>query len=426
MLAGALTMGVSFWLLLSPPGGLETPALFGWLVLSTLLFRSTSALFRVPYLSLGAEMSQDYDERTAIVGARSVFGLLGTLAAGWLSFAAFGPSGFADPVLAPGGYSGLGLAFGALMTVCGLATVAGTLGYRTWPVGDPAGGGIRAVVGRAREALGNRHFRAVWITVTLFFLGVVLNASVALHYFTWYVRIADPQVVGRTQGLFYGGALVGVFLWVRAAARAEKRPLAVAALVLTAVPLALATLLFGAHGWFGTGSARPLMAGYLLAGLAAAALWVLPGSMLADVADDDERETGERREGLFFGLLNLGEKVGAGLALLAAGLLLEHVVGLTPGVAPAPAAVARLGWVFGVVPAGVLCLAAWQLRAYGLDRAAVGRIQATLAALRPSTSSRRGDGVAQVRDLGDRAQVGDLCRPAGAPAKAGVWSGAPR
>ena len=382
MLAGALTMGVSFWLLLSPPHGLGTAALFGWLVATTLLFRTSSALFRIPYLSLGAELSPDYDERTAIVGARSFFGVAGTLLAGWLSFALFDPGGAAaapDRAIAAGRFSSMGLTFGLLMTLGSVGATVATIGHRSWPEPGPAlANDPWAMLRGARSALGNHRFRAVWVAVTLFFLAVVLNASMALHYFSWYVRVTDPQVLGRVQVIFYLGVLAGVLLWVQAARRAEKQGLAVKALLVTALLLTLATAALGEGSLFGIANPLPLMAGHLLAGLAAAALWVLPGSMLADVADDDELAGGRRREGLFFGLLNFGEKVGAGAALLLVGLLLDHVVGLVPGETPSALATARLGWIYGVLPACVLVVAAWRLRAYDLDRSAVAQIQAQL------------------------------------------------
>jgi GPH family glycoside/pentoside/hexuronide:cation symporter len=380
MLAGAVTMGASFWLLLRPPQGLGTLGLFAWLVATTLAFRSSSALFRIPYLSLGAEMSADYDERTAIVAARSVFGLLGTLAAGGLSFALFFPGTGAGgaPTTAYAAYPAMGLGYGLLMTACAIAATLGTWRHRRDEADRP--GASRVFLRDARLALRNRSFRAVWTTVTLFFLAAVVNAAVAIQYFTWYARLGEPGVIGRMQAAFYLGAVAGVPLWTRASRRVEKRSLTLGALVATAALLAMATWLVGEGAALGVGRSGPLAAGHFLAGLCAGALWVLPGSMLADVADQDEWETGARREGLFFGMLNFGEKVGAGVALLVTGLVLDHVVGLTPGGAPTAPAIARLGWVYGALPAGVLVVAAWQLRGYVLSRPEVARLQALLAA----------------------------------------------
>jgi Na+/melibiose symporter-like transporter len=379
MLVGALLTGATFWLLLSPPRSLGTGGLFAWLLGTTLLFRSAGAVFRIPYLSLGAELSHDYHERTSIVGFRSFFGLLGTMAAATLSFVVFFPNQApgVDPKLDYAGYPRMGLFFGLAMTVAGLWSVAGTFGRRHGAARGP-GSRDRHFAAEFRSAWRTPAFRRVWLAFTLFFFGVVVNAALAIHYFTWYVRIDDSAVLSRVQLCFYVGALAGVVPWVRLARRAEKRSACLVALVATALLMSLATLLFGEGRLFGTGRALPLLLGHLLAGAFASALWVLPGSMLADVADEDELRGGQRREGLFFGLMNFGEKVAAGAALLLAGVLLDVFVGLVPGHAPTADAVSRIGLLYGVLPALVLGGAALSTAGYGLDRRTVTSIQSVL------------------------------------------------
>jgi GPH family glycoside/pentoside/hexuronide:cation symporter len=379
MLAGALLTGVTFWLLLSPPRNLGPGGLFAWLLVTTLLFRSAGALFRIPYLSLGAELSEDYHERTSVVGVRSFFGLCGTMAAATLSFVVFFPNQASgvDPKLDYAGYPRMGLVFGLAMTAAGLCSVAGTFGRRHRAGGAPAREGLRFPT-EFRSAWRTPAFRRVWVAFTLFFFAVVMNAALAIHYFTWYVRIDDSGALSRVQLCFYLGALAGVVPWVRVARRTEKRSVVLVALVVTAALLSLATALFGEGRLFGTGRVTPLLLGHLLAGAFAGALWVLPGSMLADVADQDELLSGRRREGLFFGLMNFGEKVAAGAALLAAGVLLDLFVGFEPGAAQGPEAVSRIGLAYGMLPALVLGGAALSTAGYGLDRRAVRSIQDAL------------------------------------------------
>jgi len=97
---------------------------------------------------------------------------------------------------------------------------------------------------------------------------------------------------------------------------AEKRTLKVVALAAMATLLLMATLLVGEGRLFGTGHALPLIVGSVIGGMFASAIWVLGPSMVADVADSDELRTGLRREGIYFGIWNFGEKIAAGGALL--------------------------------------------------------------------------------------------------------------
>ena len=119
-------------------------------------------------------------------------------------------------------------------------------------------------------------------------------------------------------------------MWLRLARYVEKPVACQIASTGTACILFCAWLLMGEGGVFGTGNALPLFVGNFVAGLFAAGLWIIPASMLADVADADRLEHGQAREGLFFGMLNFGEKMAAGLSLLLGGVLLQFFVDLRP------------------------------------------------------------------------------------------------
>ena len=61
--------------------------------------------------------------------------------------------------------------------------------------------------------------------------------------------------------------------------------------------------------------------------LAFAIVWFMPQSMIADVCDEEELETGRRREGSFFGLFYLGRQLAVGVSSLLAGVLLDAWLG---------------------------------------------------------------------------------------------------
>lgn len=74
MFASALPMGLFTWLLFAPPAGLSEMVLFWWLTIFTILVRLSLTLFIVPGMSLGAELTDDYNERMEVTSYRIMFG----------------------------------------------------------------------------------------------------------------------------------------------------------------------------------------------------------------------------------------------------------------------------------------------------------------------------------------------------------------
>jgi len=267
------------------------------------------------------------------------------------------------------------------MSVTAVLCTLGTLSHRHSGEGD---GGAQRLAARFFRgfltSMRNPSFRAVWFYFVVFFLSVVLNASLAIHYFTWYAQIHAASSLSAIQTGFYVGALAGVFVWMALAKRSEKRSLSIAATLGTAILLCSATLLVGNGRLFGVGNAMPLILGHFIAGAIVSAVWVIPASMVADVTDEDEFHTGLRREGIYFGILNLGEKVASGGALFLAGLILSAFGGMTPTSAhQAPAAAPYIGVAYGLVPGVLLLAATLMILPHRLNRRALQAIHDELA-----------------------------------------------
>ncbi len=73
MLFSALPIGIFIYILFSPPAGLSQLGLFCWLTFFSIMVRFSLTLFVVPGMSLGAEHSSDYNERTSITSYRVMF-----------------------------------------------------------------------------------------------------------------------------------------------------------------------------------------------------------------------------------------------------------------------------------------------------------------------------------------------------------------
>jgi GPH family glycoside/pentoside/hexuronide:cation symporter len=112
----------------------------------------------------------------------------------------------------------------------------------------------------------------------------------------------------------------------------------------------------------------------VLAGGGVSIGYLIPWSMLPDVIELDELETGVRREGLFYGFFVFLQKLGLSLGLAISNFVLEAAGYITPtpgGVPPAqPDSVLFALRIFvSLLPAAVLLISFLAVRAYPIDRA---------------------------------------------------------
>jgi GPH family glycoside/pentoside/hexuronide:cation symporter len=390
MLLGALTMGIGFWASFAPPRELSTTALFLWLLGTGFLVRSATSLFRVPYFALGAELSRDYDERTSVTAFRGFLAVVGALAAGSLSFLLFFPNRAVgvDPKLDYTGYPAMGLAFGAVMTLLSLVAIAGTWRWRHASAtgGETAPPPRRFFAGFA-QCLRRSSFRALFASTSLFHLAISMNAALSIHFLTHYARVTESAALSAFQIAFFLAGLAGVVFWLRVSRVMEKNTLYLLGTVATAAAMLAVFLLVGEGHPLGTGNVRVLVVAHALVGFFGSTLWFVPATLIADVIDEDELATGQRREGAFFGLYSFGQQLATGAAILLTGVLVERFAGLVPGrAAQAPATVWRIGLLYAVVPAGLVLAAAAAALPYRIGRRETAAIQLQLDQRRATAS----------------------------------------
>ncbi len=385
MMVGSAVMGISFFAYFAPPASLGPRILFWWLLVMNLAVRTSSSIFSIPYYALGAELSSDYHERTVLSGVRSAFALIGTLLAAVSSFLIFFPekSGVEDPKLHIEGYRYMGVAFGVVMTAVTLISTFGTLSCRRHaPQIDSkqVSGSLRRIVHLSWLTLKNPSFCILFFSYAVFFLGTVINATLSIHFLTYYADISSSKALSIYHLFFYVGALAGVAFWVQLSKIVEKRLLYFTGTIATSMLMACAYFLLGKGHLLGVGDIRPLLVGHGAAGFFASVIWIVPASMIADVSDEDELFNGRRREGLFFGMFQFGEQVAAGAAIVIAGFLIDWYAGLVPGSHHlSDWTVDRIGVAYSLIPSGCLVLSSILILGYSLNHHKVDTIQLKLA-----------------------------------------------
>jgi Na+/melibiose symporter-like transporter len=210
----------------------------------------------------------------------------------------------------------------------------------------------------------------------LFLLGRIaidLASTMFLYYFTYW--LARPEDFGPTLGLFLLSVVAALPLWLRISRHVDKRTI----------------FLMGAASWVGSQlfllAATPewprlwIFVGAAIGGVGYAAADMIPWSMLGEVVDEDELTTGERREGLYFGLFTFLRKLG-GATAVALGLFVLELSGFVPNQPQSQTTFTTIRVLTAVVPAVFVVLGAWVALGYPLTRARHAEILAGLAARR--------------------------------------------
>jgi GPH family glycoside/pentoside/hexuronide:cation symporter len=361
MFVGAVCASASFIAVFNPPAGLSAGFLFAWLMATSLCLRSSNSLFMVPYYALGAELTTDYHERTSISGYRAALVLLGTLGATAAAFLVFLPSNTVttvDSKFDPASYQAMGIVFGIAMMLVGLTATFGTFRARSQVVASPTSAGMtfRHTV---LATFHNRSFRVLVLCSSLSVMAAAINGALAMHFLTYHARIDAGQGFTMYFAAFYGAALAGVCVWVRIARRIEKHHLYAATTLITGIIMSGGYFLVGEGRLFGAGNIWAVVAGNGIGGFFGIAAAVIAPSMMADITAQDELTAGWRRDGIFFGVYSFGQQIATGLAIVIAGVLVDHFAGLVPGQAVQSAQTAeRLAMTFSLVPAALLTTAA--------------------------------------------------------------------
>ncbi|MBN1639916.1 MAG: MFS transporter [Anaerolineae bacterium] len=371
LLYGALPFGILFFLQwVVPPFG-DVGKFWYYLIVALLLDAAFTAV-NVPYTSLTPELSHDYDERTSLSAYRMSFSVLGGVAAASLHqviVGAFRQPGSADSVYL--GHLVSGAIWGVTVALPSLITFAFTRERHVQQARPEEGPGFLEGL---RIAFRNRAYVTVIAIYLLSWLCVQFVQNNLLLYVRYWANAESyfSLLVLAVQL----SSFVFLLIWTQVSRRIGKQRTYYAGMcVWIVVALVLFTVQPGQIGLLFTLAA--------LAGAGVSISYLIPWSMLPDVIELDELETGQRREGVFYGFFVFLQKLGMSLGMAASNYALDAVGYVTPlaGQAPPdqPAAVQTVLRLFvSAVPAAILLISFLAVRAYPIDRERHAAVRAAL------------------------------------------------
>ena len=330
MFAAIIPAAGLFWAVFNPPNWSETGQLIWLAVCNTMLLQALT-LYHTPHLALGGEMSDDYLERTSIMGFNTVCLWLGDTIAWVLSFRLFFMSSeqFKNGALDPSRYAAFSASFGIAILLL--------LSYSSWstrkfipflpqPSDTTAKFGLKEWLRDAGRTLANRNY--VVLLVGLFFLSMMVGvrSGLSLYTLSYFWQLSNDQI-----GLFFIGSFAGYAFAAtvvkRVHARFEKRWTGVFAVLFYAVGPALAPLL----GWLGILSHQTAGIMWIVLGLGAighmaySLMTTTVYSALADIADENELKFGIRQEGVLYSTRTFFARIDQALGTALAGWVLAII-----------------------------------------------------------------------------------------------------
>ena len=330
MYAAAVPVAVAYGLLWNPPH-LGQQALFLYLLFGTILVRTLITCYEIPSAALAAEITDDYDQRTAYISLRWFSGATGGLFVGLFALRFLMVPTAQHPVgtLNPEGYRLYGLLAAAIMLVAILASSLGT--HRAIPY-------LRAPPPKARlsllenlrrmgQTLANRSALVlvgcgfIWAIAT----GMLGTLGLYLQTYFWGFSAQQISAIGLGTFVAYVLSLLSTS-WL--AKRWGKKAAAIVGgigwIILGPLPIWLRL-----WGFFPAEDSPWLIPVYMAFSIAHTAIGVVSamsiGSMMADVSEDAELRTGRRSEGLLFSANAFIAKATSGVGLFVSGALLVFV-----------------------------------------------------------------------------------------------------
>jgi Na+/melibiose symporter-like transporter len=405
MYASALPVALSFLLLWNPPVDWEQWPLFFYLVGVAVLVRTFITLYEIPSSSLTSELTEDYNERSKLLGWRYFFAWWGGLTLMVVMLWVFMKKTPEYPYgqLNPEAYKKYGYAASIIMFVSIIGSAWGTHRFIPWL--KKAEVRVRSVGTTIRDMLGtlnNRDFKIITLVglFTAFAQGVSFSLAIFFSTYFW-------QLDNFWTGVLVLDSYISSSLALVAAPYLSKKTgkkLAGTALLALSVLVGFIPMILRLLGWFpenadmipgwsvtldGVKEPVPQIVPWLfLDGVVRGTLGItaaiLITAMLADVVENSELETGRRSEGLFFAFTSLVQKAVSGVGVFAAGyiiVLINFPKGANPADVP-DAVTDKLALVYMPILALFYGIGLLIMQAYRITRESHEETLKTLAARR--------------------------------------------
>lgn len=323
ILVGSILSGLCLPLLFWVGPGWSQNAYFWFMIISSGIYITIVSSFNMPYQSLGAELTPDYNERTSVFSFKSGIQKLPEVAmffaAAFTTLSIFNDPATGKPNILRGAQVYCSI-LGVLMIGVGVLVAVVVKERYYHKVIQQKQPKIK-IAETIYKTLRCRPFRAQLLMALAYGMGTSMVGTLGYYATVYYVCRGDVSLGSKwnfgmgLSNMALGFLGIPVFAFI--ARRLGKR------LAMMWVQVS-AMLVFIGTWWF-YDPEHPLLQLFAsgLIAFTGAGFWMLYGSIGADIIDYDELETGKRREGAFAACGSWIMKVGLALGIGVSGFVLS-------------------------------------------------------------------------------------------------------
>ncbi|MEZ5984841.1 MAG: MFS transporter [Hyphomonas sp.] len=349
--ASILPVAICYFFVWNPPAGLTGDALFPWLVGLTILVRLGFTFYEVPANSLAAELTDDYDTRTQLMSFRYFFAWIGGLSIQIALLFLFLKSteevmGFFNME----GWHHYGLLAAVVILFAMLFMSLGTHGHIPHLRAPPEARKLTlgTIFREIFETVSNPSFRALFAATLCGLCASGISAALNQYINGFFWEFTTDQIGLLTVSVYLSAIMAVILAPLVGKSMGKKRgAIIIGLLAFTIAPLAVFLRLLGLLPPNEDPRLFWIILSVTIFDVALIiATQMLMGSMVADIVEDSELQTGRRSEGIFFAGISFIKKLSqAGGVFVAAAVL--SVAGITPGMRPgdvSDTSLQTLGW----------------------------------------------------------------------------------
>ncbi|MEL1266116.1 MFS transporter [Pseudoxanthomonas putridarboris] len=339
-----------------------------WAYATFTLMMLAYTVLSTPYSALSGVITADSQQRTQLISFRFIAAFAGTTVVNWLTLDLVRWLGRGDEAL---GWQ-LTLALYGAVAMAAFVTVFLTTRERIAPPPQQRS----AIRQDVADLLHNRPWMVLFALALIIMVTIVMRGGTLVYYLKYHV--GQPELTGLFLGTYALALAVGAALTPLMTRYVDKRRLMMGLMAGVGVLSCAMFFVPDEATW-------AVLALNLLIGLMLGPKSPLAFSMYADCADYTEWKTGRRATAMTFAAATFSQKLGGALASAAIAWMLA-AMGYVANEAQSDAS--RLGIVLllTVIPGAVALLAAWVMRFYPLDGAALAQVQADLRTRREAAA----------------------------------------